>query len=165
MSTPFSKRRFITDETIIREVLDRCKIVHVGVQDGDSVYVVPTNYGYVYENGKLTLFTHGAKEGRKWDLFHKNPHVGVEIDTGFQLVDGGDVPCDFSNAYASIIGSGVVSIVEDPDEKCRILTNLMKVQANRDFTFTPQMVERLGVAKIEVEEFKCKSGYLYKQPK
>ena len=152
MSTPFSKRRFITDEKIIREVLEACKIIHIGIQDGDGVYVVPTNYGYTYEDGKLTFFTHGAKSGKKWDLIQKNPHVGFEIDTGFQLVDGGEVPCNFSNAYGSI-----------NEEKCRIMTNVMKVQADRDFSFTPAMVESLGVAKIEVEEFKCKSGYLYKQ--
>lgn len=163
MATPFANRRFITDEKIIREVLEACKIIHIGIQDGDGVYVVPTNYGYTYADGKLTFFTHGAKSGRKWDLIQKNPHVGFEIDTGFQLVDGGEVPCNFSNAYGSIIGSGRMSVVEDNEEKCRIMTNLMKVQADRDFSFTPAMVEPLGVAKIEVEEFKCKSGYLYKQ--
>ena len=68
MSTPFSKRRFITDEKIIREVLEACKIIHIGIQDGDGVYVVPTNYGYTYEDGELTFFTHGARSGRKWDL-------------------------------------------------------------------------------------------------
>ena len=119
MATPFANRRFITDEKIIREVLEACKIIHIGIQDGDGVYVVPTNYGYTYEDGKLTFFTHGARSGRKWDLIQKNPHVGFEIDTGFQLVDGGEVPCNFSNAYGSIIGSGRMSVVKDNEEKCR----------------------------------------------
>ena len=48
MATPFAKRRFITDEKIIREVLEACKIIHIGIQDADGVYVVPTNYGYTY---------------------------------------------------------------------------------------------------------------------
>ena len=51
MATPFANRRFITDEKIIREVLEACKIIHIGIQDGDGVYVVPTNYGYTYEDG------------------------------------------------------------------------------------------------------------------
>lgn len=39
----------------------------------------------------------------------------------------------------------------------------MMVQAGKSFTFTDAMVERLGIAKIEVEEFACKSGYLYEK--
>ncbi len=58
--TPYAKPRFITDPEIIRKILDRCKIIHLGMQEDGHVYVVPTNYGYTYEDGKLTfLFPRG----------------------------------------------------------------------------------------------------------
>lgn len=41
--------REVTEETEIRKVLDECKIVHLGFQDGGRVFVVPVNYGYSYE--------------------------------------------------------------------------------------------------------------------
>ena len=44
--TPYAKPRFITDPEIIRKILDRCKIIHLGMQEDGHVYVVPTNYGY-----------------------------------------------------------------------------------------------------------------------
>lgn len=163
MATPFSTRRFIEDPVIIKQVLDRCKIIHIGLQDTNRIYVVPTNYGYTYENGHITFYTHGATQGLKWELMQKHPNVGFEIDTGFELVDGGEVACNYSNAYASIIGSGTASLITDIEEKKRIINNIMMVQAGKSFTFTDAMVERLGIAKIEVEEFACKSGYLYEK--
>lgn len=30
--TPYAKPRFITDPEIIRKILDRCKIIHLGMQ-------------------------------------------------------------------------------------------------------------------------------------
>ena len=82
--TPYAKPRFITDPEIIRKILDRCKIIHLGMQEDGHVYVVPTNYGYTYEDGKLTFYSHGAMEGKKWDIIKKNPEICVEIDTGFE---------------------------------------------------------------------------------
>ena len=114
--TPYAKPRFITDPEIIRKILDRCKIIHLGMQEDGHVYVVPTNYGYTYEDGKLTFYSHGAMEGKKWDIVKKNPEICVEIDTGFELVDSQD-PCDYGNSYGSIIGTGLATIVEDLQEK------------------------------------------------
>ena len=56
---------------IIRKILDRCKIIHLGMQEDGRVYVVPTNYGYTYEDGKLTFYSHGAMEGKKWDIIKR----------------------------------------------------------------------------------------------
>ena len=60
--TPYAKPRFITDPEIIRKILDRCKIIHLGMQEDGHVYVVPTNYGYTYEDGKLTFYSHGREK-------------------------------------------------------------------------------------------------------
>ena len=37
MATPFSTRRFIEDPAIIKQVLDRCKINHIGLQDNNRI--------------------------------------------------------------------------------------------------------------------------------
>ena len=59
------KEREVVKSEEIAEVLDSCKVCRLGVQDEDGVYIVPLNYGYVMENGVLTLYFHGAKEGKK----------------------------------------------------------------------------------------------------
>ena len=63
MATPFSTRRFIEDPAIIKQVLDRCKIIHIGLQDTNRIYVVPTNYGYTYENGHIEVEEFACKSG------------------------------------------------------------------------------------------------------
>lgn len=73
--------REVTEETEIRKVLDECKIVHLGFQDGGRVFVVPVNYGYSYEEGKLTVYFHGADAGLKRELAESNPVIGFEIDS------------------------------------------------------------------------------------
>ena len=49
------RERQVFDLAEIKEILDKAKIVHVGMVDGDRPYVVPMNYGYTLEDGKLTL--------------------------------------------------------------------------------------------------------------
>ena len=46
----------VTDINEIIEILEKSKVVHVGMIDGDMPYVVPMNYGYTYENEDDFLF-------------------------------------------------------------------------------------------------------------
>ena len=82
------REREVTDIEEIIGILDSAKIVHVGMIDGDMPYVVPMNYGYTLEDGKLTLYLHGAKSGRKLDILRANPKVFVEIDTDIVPFEG-----------------------------------------------------------------------------
>ena len=58
------REREVTDINEILSILDKAKVLHLGLVDGDEPYVVPMNYGYVMEDGKLTVYLHGAKVGR-----------------------------------------------------------------------------------------------------
>lgn len=147
----------VLNPKIIADVLEECKIMHIGIHNGEDIYVVPVNYGYVYEDGKLTLYTHGAPRGLRWDLMAKNPRVGFELDTHFNLEDRGDDACEYGNWGSSIIGTGKATIVTDIEEKKQILSNIMKVQAGKDFTFEDRTVMHVNVAKIEAREFSCKT--------
>ena len=80
------KEREVTDIKEIREVLDSCKVCRLGIADEGGAYIVPLNYGYRLEDGVLTLYFHGAKEGKKLDLIRKNPEVGFEMDGRHELM-------------------------------------------------------------------------------
>lgn len=67
--------REVTDEKEIREILDKGEILHIGMHDGEGIYVLPMNYGYTFEEGKLVFYMHGSLEGKKWDLIRENPSV------------------------------------------------------------------------------------------
>ena len=156
MSKGMTRReREVTDLEEIIGILDRAKIVHVGMVDGDRPYVVPMNYGYIMTEGKLTLYLHGAPRGRKLDVLRANPNVFVEIDTDIIPFEG-EVACKYGLCYSSIMGEGVAEIVEETEQKKRALSLLMKTQTGKDFEFDDKMVSVVSVIKIDVAEYTAK---------
>ena len=65
------KDREITDAEEIRRILSRARVLHLGLNDDEGPYVVPMHYGFLFENGKLTLYTHCAREGHKLSLIRR----------------------------------------------------------------------------------------------
>ena len=66
------KNRQVTDWKEIKEIVGRCKVARLGMNDDGKVYVVPMNYGCETEDGgRLTFYFHCAREGRKMDVLKK----------------------------------------------------------------------------------------------
>ena len=149
------REREVTDINEIIGILDRAKIVHVGMIDGDTPYVVPMNYGYTLENGKLTLYLHSAKQGRKLDILRANPKVFIELDTDIVPFEG-TIACNYGICYSSVMGTGVAEIIEDPEGKKEALAILMKTQTQKDFVFDDRMVSVVTAIKIHLDEFTAK---------
>ncbi len=80
--------REVKDCKEIHQILESCKVCRLGIMDEGKVYIVPMNYGYEYEEGKLVLYFHGAREGKKLRLLGENPSVGIEMDGEHELVAG-----------------------------------------------------------------------------
>lgn len=149
------RERQVTDINKILEILDKSKVVRIGLVDGDEAYVVPMNYGYTYENEKLTLYLHGARRGKKIDLMRANPKVFFEMDCDIVPFEG-EVACKYGITYSSIMGKGKATILEDPQEKMQALTYLMKTQTGKDFEFNEKLVSVVAVIRIDVTEFTAK---------
>jgi nitroimidazol reductase NimA-like FMN-containing flavoprotein (pyridoxamine 5'-phosphate oxidase superfamily) len=149
------RERQIFDIDKILEILDKSKVVHIGMADGDEPYVVPMHYGYTYENEKLTIWLHGATTGRKLDLIRKNPKVFFEMECDLIPFEG-NVACNYGISYSSVMGKGIATIVEDSEEKQKALSILMKTQVQKDFEFNEKLASVVGVIKIVVSEFTAK---------
>ena len=150
------RERQITDRDRIIEILNRCLVVHVGLVDGDEPYVVPMNYGYTMdENGMLTLYLHGATQGRKLDVMRKNPKVFVEMECDV-VPFAGDVACKYGTSYQSLMGRGRAVILDDPQEKMRALSQIMKTQTGGDFVFNERLVSVVSLIRVEVTEYTAK---------
>ena len=147
------REREITDIEEIIKILEKENIIHIGLVDGDEPYVVPMNYGFTMENGKLTLYMHGATEGKKLDLIRANPKVFFSIESDITAFSGGDIPCQYGTSYSSIMGKGTAEILENPQEKMAGLSLFMKSQTGRDFQFNERMVSAVEVIKIDVSEY------------
>ena len=149
------RERQITDPEQIREILDKGKILHLGLAVDNEPYVVPMNYGYTMYDGTLTLYLHSALQGRKLDMLQQNPRVFFEIDCD-RMPFAGRVPCQYGMVYSSLMGRGKATLVEDVEEKKQAMTMLMKTQTGKDFTFDEKLVSIVAVIRIDVEEYTAK---------
>ena len=151
------KDREITKIEDILSIVDRAKVLRLGLFDDNFPYIVPLHFGYEYAEGKLIFYMHSAKEGHKLDLIRRNQNVCIELDCDTELIPGGDIPCSYSSSFASLIGRGLAEIVDDEQEKVRGLYLLMKNQTGREFEITTQMASAVAVIKVVVCDFSAKS--------
>ena len=145
----------VTDPEQIRHILDSGKVLHLGLSVNDEPYVVPMNYGYALEDGKLVVYLHSAVRGKKLEMVQTNPRVFFSIDCDRMPFEG-RVPCQYGMVYSSIMGRGTATIVEDVEEKKRAMTLLMKTQTGKDFTFEDRLVTIVTVIRIDVSEYTAK---------
>ena len=151
-----TKREYkITDEEKILNILDTARVLHLGLAVDNEPYVVPMNYGYTMEDGRLVLYLHSAVQGKKLDMIRSNPRVSFAIDCDRQPFEG-QVACQYGLAYSSIMGRGIARIVEDVEEKMQAMSILMKTQTGKDFTFNERLVSIVAVIRIDVEEYTAK---------
>ena len=149
------RERQITDETQIQQILDKGKVLHLGLAVNDEPYVVPMNYGYTREDGKLVVYLHSAVRGKKLDMIRQNPKVFFAIDCDIQPFEG-KLPCQYGMVYSSVMGKGIARIVEDVEEKKQAMSILMKTQTDKDFSFDDKLVSIVAVIRIDVEEYTAK---------
>ena len=149
------RERQITDEGQITAILDEAKVLHLGLAVDNEPYVVPMNYGYTRENGKLVLYLHSALRGKKLDMIRTNPRVFFELDCNWVPFEG-EKACQYGLSYSSVMGRGTARIVEDVEEKKTALSVLMKTQTGKDFSFEDRLVGIVAVIRIDVEEYTAK---------
>ena len=145
----------VTDPHQILHILDTGKVLHLGLAVNNEPYVVPMNYGYCLENGKLVLYLHSAVRGKKLDMIQANPRVFFEIDCDLMPFEG-CVPCQYGLVYSSLMGRGTAVLVDDVEEKKQAMSILMKTQTGKDFTFEDRLVTIVSVIRIDVEEYTAK---------
>ena len=149
------KDREIVNMEKIRQIILACDCCRLAMLDGDSVYIVPMNFGYTPE-GDGVFYFHCAMEGKKLDLIHKNPQVGFELDTNHELV-AGERGCGYTFRFQSVIGKGHVERIADPAEKKMALGLILSHYAQRrDWDFTDAETNSVAVLRMKVLEIACK---------
>ncbi|MDR0320365.1 MAG: pyridoxamine 5'-phosphate oxidase family protein [Treponema sp.] len=148
------KDREITDINDKIAIIEKCKFCRIGLCENNFPYIVPLNYGYNYENDKLTLFFHSALEGKKIDIIKSNNNACFEIDCDTKLIEG-EKPCNYSYEFSSITGFGKIIFLETNDEKSDGLKYLMRHQTGREIphVFSSDELKNVCVFKMVVEEF------------
>ncbi|MDD6191110.1 MAG: pyridoxamine 5'-phosphate oxidase family protein [Firmicutes bacterium] len=145
----------IKDKGEIKGIIEKAKILHLGLIDEGLPYIVPMNYGFEMENGKLTLYLHSAVKGYKIDVMKKSPVCCFELECDVAPFEG-EKPCQNGMVYSSVIGRGKVSFITDGDDKIHAMKVLMKTQTGRDFDFTERELSAVAMIRIDVSEYTAK---------
>ena len=152
------KDREVLDEVKIDKFIRDCDCCRIGFYDkeNDEVYIVPLNFGYSNLDNKRVFYFHGAKEGRKIDLISKTNKVTFEMDSNHELIVG-KMACNYSERYQCVMGTGLISFVEDKGEKAMALNEIMfQNMGKEDWEFSEEMLNRVAIFKIEVISLSCK---------
>lgn len=149
------KDREIVDPNLICKIIDNCKVFRLGLSVENIPYIVPLNFGYVYKENNFEFCFHCANKGKKLDMIQKNKNVCFEMDCDHELTPE-ELACDYGYNFQSVMGTGLVEIVEDKDSKKDLLSVLMKHQTNKFFTFTDEQVSSVTVCKIKVSSITAK---------
>ena len=149
--------REITDKNKIEQFISREQILRVAFYDEGDIYIVPVNYGYSYMDETYTFYFHGAKAGRKYELAKKTPTVGFEIDGNYTLLKG-EIACDYTATFQSVIGTGELCLLEEKDEKRKGLNTIMKQTSQKaEWSYRDEMLEAVAVFRLDVKKISCKA--------
>lgn len=145
------KDREVTDLNQIFEIVRNCSVAHVGMVENGKPYVVALNFGYERQGDALILYFHSAYEGHKMDILKENPNVYFQLDCVNEFITGTrENPCAYSWRYDSVMGSGQVEFIEDPEEKANALNcmiqHLGKIEDT--FQFPEAMLKKTCVYKV-----------------
>lgn len=142
--------REITDINEMIEVMKKCDVCRLALNDEDYPYILPINFGMETDKGQIVLYFHGANEGKKYDLIAKDCRACFEMDCSHKLVT--DIPKgNCTMEYESVIGRGRIEIVPD-EEKYNALCILMKHYHKEDFPFNQAIMPQTTCFKLIVEE-------------
>lgn len=149
--------REVTDSIEILSIIKACDVMRLGmVDEAGRPYIIPLNFGWETEDGILTLYFHGANEGRKLEILRNNPLVCFEMDTDHQL-SAAEKPCNYSFGYKSVIGWGEITFLETHEEKVHGLQAIMRHAGRDDASFSAEDTKRVSVGKLSVERVTGKS--------
>jgi uncharacterized protein len=147
------KEKELTERSDIDSVIRNSQVCRLAMTDGNEPYIVPLCFGY---DGN-SLFFHSAKDGRKLDILQKNNRVCFEFD----IVEGiTEAPkgCGWGIKYRSVIGYGETDIINNPDDKCRALSIIMKQYTPENFTFTHEDADRVTVIEVRIDSISGKQS-------
>lgn len=151
------KDREITEFDEIVKVMKKCDVCRVALNDDGYPYIVPLNFGMKAEGGQITLYFHGAGEGRKYELIEKDNRASFEMDCSHKLIADRE-GCRCTMGYESVVGKGRIKILPEK-EKLEALNALMGQYHEEEFPFRKEVADRTKVMKLVVEKVTGKRNW------
>ena len=143
------KDRQVTDPAAVERIIAGCHVLRLGLADGDAPYIVPVNFAYSMEDGRLVFYIHGATDGRKYQLMRKNSRCSFEMDVSLGMdcmPDSGSV----TMRYRSVMGTAAIDFLEGGEKRQALERLLARYPQTRDFPYNKVALARTAAAKLTV---------------
>jgi len=149
------KEREITDIIEIESIIQNSDVCRIAMANGNIPYIVTMNYGYT-AGSEMKIYFHCARQGRKLEMIRKNNYVCFEIDNDHKLIKGTNA-CDFSMKYRSVVGYGIISIIDEEEERIKGLNCIMSHYSDSpSFSYNKKSLEKTTVLCLEIKEISGK---------
>ena len=144
------KNRVLTNPSEIDAIIKKCLFCHVAMIDQDGLpYVLPLNFGY--DDG--VIYLHSSQHGKKIDILKNNHNVSVAFSTDHELrFQSEDVACSYSMKYRSVLASGKVEFIDDPDQKIKALNFIMRQYSPKEFSYNMPSILEVCCWKVKIEK-------------
>lgn len=150
------------DLGLIQEFLNKIEFGTLVIPDSIP-YAVPLSFCYA----DLEIYLHGAKAGRKHELLKHNPKVSFSAAKPYAYIpssflNGTMIPTQF---FFSVFVEGQFCVVEDLEEKKRILTLLVQKYEPHNTQMNMEVGQFVGkergtfVGKICIESLSAKAKF------
>ncbi len=150
--------RAVTDGAEILRILGECDVLRLGLCDGAEAYIVPVNFGFCAAAHALTLYIHGAKKGRKYELLVKNPLCSFEADTCGGIVTNAETGL-VTARYASVMGRARASFLEGEQKRAAMERFLLgRYEETRGFPYRARSLDAAFVAALQVISLTAKEN-------
>lgn len=150
--------REVSDINEILRIMKDCDDAVLAFNDEVAPYILAVNFGVSEADGEITLYIHGASEGKKYDYLKDGAAVSFQMSTNHKLImDKERGYCTMN--YESIIGRGEVYELYEYDEKEAALECLVQKYHLPDekFVYARAAIPRTRVFKICVKDLTCKA--------
>jgi nitroimidazol reductase NimA-like FMN-containing flavoprotein (pyridoxamine 5'-phosphate oxidase superfamily) len=147
----YKSDRQVTNINHIESIFKLSYICRIAFHNQPAPYIIPMNYGY-YNN---KLYLHTANKGLKLELLKKNNNVGFEIENELKMVQGIN---GTTMKYQSIVGQGVVRILETKEEKQRALKYLIEHHSGVFREHSDQSLASVTMLEVTIKDISAKAN-------
>ena len=147
------RTHFIHDRKEIDDILKQCKTCYVAMAVDDQPYVLPLNFAM--DGDRVIL--HSAQSGRMWETIKKNPKICINWTLGEELAwQDEQVACSYRVKSKSVIIEGTAEIIDDLEEKERIMKQFMTQYSNLPFKFNIPALRNVGILIVPISKMTAK---------
>jgi nitroimidazol reductase NimA-like FMN-containing flavoprotein (pyridoxamine 5'-phosphate oxidase superfamily) len=148
--------RALEDAAEIDAILARSEIGRLGLISRGEPYVLPMHFAHSRTEAGLTIYFHGANEGRKIEAIGSGARACFEADRRMGLVDSPKV-CRIGATFESVIGWGTVALCEDPGQaQAGLVALLDKYAPGRSAELTARDVSLVAVLSMTLDQVTAK---------